>query len=45
MEFFVLFQYLNKKYHVNVPLVLMNSFNTDTDTQKITRKYRNLQVK
>lgn len=37
-------EYLNKKYHVNVPLVLMNSFNTDADTQKITRKYRGLQV-
>ncbi|KAK3912040.1 UTP--glucose-1-phosphate uridylyltransferase [Frankliniella fusca] len=38
-------EYLNKKYQVDVPLVLMNSFNTDADTQKIVRKYRGLQVK
>ena len=37
-------QHLNKKYKVNVPLVLMNSFNTDEDTQKIIRKYRGLQL-
>ncbi|XP_034234671.1 UTP--glucose-1-phosphate uridylyltransferase-like isoform X1 [Thrips palmi] len=37
-------EHLNKKYGVNVPLVLMNSFNTDDDTQKIVRKYKNLQV-
>lgn len=37
-------EHLNKKYDVNVPLVLMNSFNTDDDTQKIVRKYRNLKV-
>ncbi|CAH1101475.1 unnamed protein product [Psylliodes chrysocephalus] len=35
---------LNKTYKVNVPLVLMNSFNTDEDTEKIIRKYKNLQV-
>lgn len=35
---------MNKTYNVNVPLVLMNSFNTDADTQKITRKYKGLQV-
>lgn len=35
---------MNKTYHVNVPLVLMNSFNTNTDTQKIVQKYRNLQL-
>lgn len=29
---------------MNVPLVLMNSFNTDEDTQKIIRKYRGLQL-
>ncbi|PSN38944.1 hypothetical protein C0J52_08934 [Blattella germanica] len=28
----------------NVPLVLMNSFNTDEDTQKIIRKYKGLQI-
>ncbi len=30
---------LNRKYRVDIPLVLMNSFNTDQDTQKIIRKY------
>ncbi|XP_050510616.1 UTP--glucose-1-phosphate uridylyltransferase isoform X1 [Diabrotica virgifera virgifera] len=35
---------LNKTFKVNVPLVLMNSFNTDDDTEKIIRKYKNLQV-
>lgn len=38
------FQHLNKKYKVNVPLVLMNSFNTDEDTEKIIRKYKGLQL-
>uniref|UniRef100_A0A1B6MUL7 UTP--glucose-1-phosphate uridylyltransferase n=1 Tax=Graphocephala atropunctata TaxID=36148 RepID=A0A1B6MUL7_9HEMI len=37
-------EHLNKKYKVNVPLVLMNSFNTDEDTQKIIRKYQGLQI-
>eukprot|EP00042_Codosiga_hollandica_P023842 m.96958 g.96958 ORF g.96958 m.96958 type:complete len:498 (-) comp51335_c0_seq1:1308-2801(-) len=32
-------QYLNSKYGVDVPLVLMNSFNTDADTSKLLRKY------
>ena len=32
-------EFLNKKYSANVPLVLMNSFNTDEDTHKIIRKY------
>ncbi|GAB6025043.1 UTP--glucose-1-phosphate uridylyltransferase [Chamberlinius hualienensis] len=36
---------LNKTYGANVPLVLMNSFNTDDDTQKIVRKYNGFQVK
>ncbi|XP_056641131.1 UTP--glucose-1-phosphate uridylyltransferase isoform X4 [Diorhabda sublineata] len=35
---------LNKTYNVNVPLVLMNSFNTDEDTEKIIRKYKNIQI-
>lgn len=35
---------MNKKYNVNVPLVLMNSFNTDKDTEQIIRKYKGLQV-
>uniref|UniRef100_A0A7N0UWV3 UTP--glucose-1-phosphate uridylyltransferase n=1 Tax=Kalanchoe fedtschenkoi TaxID=63787 RepID=A0A7N0UWV3_KALFE len=30
---------LNKKYGCNVPLLLMNSFNTHDDTQKIVEKY------
>ena len=37
-------QHLNKTYKANVPLVLMNSFNTDEDTQKVIRKYKGLQV-
>ncbi|KAL1138838.1 hypothetical protein AAG570_008900 [Ranatra chinensis] len=37
-------QHLNRTYEANVPLVLMNSFNTDEDTQKIIRKYEGLQV-
>ena len=35
---------LNKKYGASVPLVLMNSFNTDEDTMKIIRKYSGFQV-
>lgn len=31
---------LNKKYHSNVPLILMNSFNTHEDTQNIIEKYK-----
>lgn len=30
---------MNMKYGVNIPLVLMNSFNTDEDTKNILRKY------
>ncbi|VDM95522.1 unnamed protein product [Thelazia callipaeda] len=37
-------QNLNRTYDVNVPLVLMNSFNTDEDTKKLLRKYKNVQV-
>lgn len=37
-------QNLNKIYGVNVPLILMNSFNTDHDTQRIIRKYKGLDV-
>ncbi|CAG0913231.1 unnamed protein product [Notodromas monacha] len=36
--------FLNKTYGANVPLVLMNSFNTDDDTEKVLRKYTNLNV-
>ncbi|GMT17580.1 hypothetical protein PFISCL1PPCAC_8877, partial [Pristionchus fissidentatus] len=37
-------QTLNKTYDVDVPLVLMNSFNTDDDTQKLLKKYANVKV-
>ncbi|KAI5645905.1 UTP--glucose-1-phosphate uridylyltransferase domain-containing protein [Phthorimaea operculella] len=36
--------HLNKTYKCNVPLVLMNSFNTDEDTQKVIRKYKGLKL-
>lgn len=32
-------EYLNVKYGVSVPLILMNSFNTNDDTQNVIRKY------
>ncbi|KAI4757280.1 UDP-glucose pyrophosphorylase, partial [Aureobasidium sp. EXF-12344] len=32
-------EYLNRTYGVNVPFVLMNSFNTDADTANIIKKY------
>ncbi|KAK9467369.1 UTP--glucose-1-phosphate uridylyltransferase family [Lipomyces arxii] len=32
-------EHLNRTYDVNVPFVLMNSFNTDDDTQTIIKKY------
>jgi UTP--glucose-1-phosphate uridylyltransferase len=37
--------HLNTSYDANVPLVLMNSFNTDEDTSKILRKYGKMKVK
>uniref|UniRef100_A0A3Q3XL79 UTP--glucose-1-phosphate uridylyltransferase n=1 Tax=Mola mola TaxID=94237 RepID=A0A3Q3XL79_MOLML len=36
---------LNKTYGADVPLVLMNSFNTDDDTKKILQKYKHHRVK
>ncbi|CAG5090505.1 Oidioi.mRNA.OKI2018_I69.PAR.g12629.t1.cds [Oikopleura dioica] len=36
-------EHLNKTYETNVPLVLMNSFNTEEDTRKILRKNNNCQ--
>jgi UTP--glucose-1-phosphate uridylyltransferase len=36
---------LNKKYGVDVPLVLMNSFNTHADTEVILRKYHGVNVR
>jgi len=38
-------EHLNKTYDTDVPLVLMNSFNTDEDTQKVLRKYKGCRVK
>ena len=37
-------EYLNKTYDVDVPLVLMNSFNTDEETQKVVKKYSGFRV-
>ncbi|XP_048517816.1 UTP--glucose-1-phosphate uridylyltransferase isoform X1 [Dendroctonus ponderosae] len=37
-------EHLNSTYNVNVPLVLMNSFNTNADTDQVVRKYKNLNV-
>ena len=34
-----LFQNLNRKFGCNVPLVLMNSFNTHDETMKLIKKY------
>ncbi|XP_037545930.1 UTP--glucose-1-phosphate uridylyltransferase isoform X1 [Nematolebias whitei] len=38
-------EHLNKKFNTDVPLVLMNSFNTDEDTKKIMQKYTHHRVK
>lgn len=38
-------EHLNQSHGVDVPLVLMNSFNTDDDTEKIIRKYHGRQVR
>ncbi|XP_043199865.1 UTP--glucose-1-phosphate uridylyltransferase-like isoform X1 [Amphibalanus amphitrite] len=38
-------EHLNNTYNCKVPLVLMNSFNTDEDTQKVLRKYTGFNVK
>ncbi|XP_021888036.1 UTP--glucose-1-phosphate uridylyltransferase [Carica papaya] len=37
-------EHLNSKYGCNVPLVLMNSFNTHEDTLKIVEKYSNSNI-
>jgi UTP--glucose-1-phosphate uridylyltransferase len=34
-------EHLNEEHKVNVPFILMNSFNTDEDTQRIIQKYAN----
>ncbi|XP_046900114.1 UTP--glucose-1-phosphate uridylyltransferase-like isoform X1 [Hypomesus transpacificus] len=38
-------EHLNKTFNTEVPLVLMNSFNTDEDTKKILQKYAHHRVK
>ncbi|TPX56428.1 UTP---glucose-1-phosphate uridylyltransferase [Spizellomyces sp. 'palustris'] len=38
-------EYLNSQHNVDVPLILMNSFNTDSDTHRIIQKYRGHQIK
>ncbi|VDP91808.1 unnamed protein product [Echinostoma caproni] len=35
---------LNNNYGANIPLVLMNSFNTNADTEKVLRKYQQVNV-
>ena len=37
-------QYLNSDYNSDVPLLLMNSFNTDEDTERIIQKYSSHKV-
>ncbi|KAM7008850.1 UTP--glucose-1-phosphate uridylyltransferase-like [Tautogolabrus adspersus] len=37
-------EHLNKTFNADVPLVLMNSFNTDDDTKKILQKYKHHRV-
>jgi len=36
---------INLTYGANVPLVLMNSFNTDEETKKLINKYNHIKVK
>ncbi|MGH0146464.1 UNVERIFIED_CONTAM: hypothetical protein FKN15_046780 [Acipenser sinensis] len=38
-------EHLNKTYNTEVPLVLMNSFNTNEDTNKILQKYTHCHVR
>ncbi|KAI8924595.1 UTP--glucose-1-phosphate uridylyltransferase-domain-containing protein [Entophlyctis helioformis] len=38
-------EYLNRENDVSVPLILMNSFNTDEETKRITQKYSGQQLK
>ncbi|KAI1303550.1 UTP--glucose-1-phosphate uridylyltransferase [Halotydeus destructor] len=38
-------EHLNKEFDADVPLVLMNSFNTDEDSEKVLRKYKGFRVK
>jgi len=41
----VFFQQLNRTYGCDVPLVLMNSFNTHEETEKVLQKYSHVSVK
>uniref|UniRef100_A0A7S3LNN5 UTP--glucose-1-phosphate uridylyltransferase n=1 Tax=Aplanochytrium stocchinoi TaxID=215587 RepID=A0A7S3LNN5_9STRA len=38
-------EFLNTKYGVDVPLILMNSFNTDTETERVLSKYSDHNLK
>lgn len=38
-------EHLNRKYDADVPLLLMNSFNTDADTEKIIKKYQSHRIR
>ena len=38
-------EYLNKKFDTDVPLLLMNSFNTNDDTQLIVKKYQSHRIR
>ncbi|XP_061843999.2 UTP--glucose-1-phosphate uridylyltransferase-like isoform X1 [Nerophis lumbriciformis] len=37
-------EHLNKSFKADVPLVLMNSFNTDQETKKILQKYKHRRI-
>lgn len=37
-------EYLNKKYNSDVPLILMNSFNTESRTKKLIKHYSNIKT-
>ena len=37
-------EHLNQKFDLNIPLILMNSFNTEVETQKIIKKYSGFRV-
>lgn len=38
-------EHLNRNYDTDVPLLLMNSFNTDADTAKIIKKYQGHRIR
>ena len=37
-------EHLNRTFDTNIPLILMNSFNTDQETKKMIKKYSGLGV-